>query len=169
MRGTAQFEGRRNRSASAADDRNFDRLLLGQIIYSHNRILGARAAERNIQYAREYVNRDNAGLRPRPLDRTVPTPHLTPAQPPALASKAYLRAFSDLRAIARDFEVPGRKERVVYGTHVDIPGVRTSSARSRHRRYRGVSAIEICIDHPDLEKPPVGIYSHAGAGSSGQC
>jgi hypothetical protein len=60
----------------------------------------------------------------------VPTPHLTPAQPPAPASKAYLRAFSDLRAIARDFEVPGRKERVVQGTHVDIPGVRTSSARS---------------------------------------
>jgi len=40
VRGTAQFEGRRNRGASAADDRDFDRLLLGQITYSHNRILG---------------------------------------------------------------------------------------------------------------------------------
>ena len=31
MRGTAKFEGRGNRCASAADDRNFDRFLLGQV------------------------------------------------------------------------------------------------------------------------------------------
>ena len=61
VRGTAQFEGRRNRGASAADDSNFDRLLFGQIIHSHNRILGL-GGRTNIQYAREYVNRDNAGL-----------------------------------------------------------------------------------------------------------
>jgi hypothetical protein len=32
VRGTAQFEGCRNRGASAADDGNFDRFLFGQII-----------------------------------------------------------------------------------------------------------------------------------------
>src|ERR1700722_9412028 len=69
VRGTAQFEGRRNRGASAADDGNFDRLLFGQIISSDNRISGARAAERNIQYAREYVNRGDARVA---LYRTVP-------------------------------------------------------------------------------------------------
>src|SRR5258708_28213485 len=45
VRRTAQFEGRRNRGASAADDGYFDRLLFGQIIYSHNRILGAQPNE----------------------------------------------------------------------------------------------------------------------------
>ena len=93
VRGTAQFESRRNRGASATDDGNSNRLLSGQTISSHNRILGARATERNIQYAREYVNRADAGRRPR-LDMTVPTPHSTSAQPPALALKVYVRAFS---------------------------------------------------------------------------
>ena len=31
VRGTAKFEGRRNRGTSAPDDRNFDRVLLGQV------------------------------------------------------------------------------------------------------------------------------------------
>lgn len=39
MRGTAKFEGRRNRGASTADDGNSDRLLFGQIISSHIRFL----------------------------------------------------------------------------------------------------------------------------------
>jgi len=58
VRGTAKFEGRRNRGASATDDGNFDRLLFGQIISSYGRILGSYLAERNIQHARDYVNRD---------------------------------------------------------------------------------------------------------------
>ena len=57
---TAKFEGRRNRGASAADNGNFDRLLFRQIISPHDRFLGAYLAERNIQYAHGYVNRDNA-------------------------------------------------------------------------------------------------------------
>jgi len=56
VRGTAKFEGRRNRGASAADNGNFDRLLFRQIISSHDRFFGAYLAERNIQYARDYVN-----------------------------------------------------------------------------------------------------------------
>jgi hypothetical protein len=92
VRGTAQFESCRNRGAAATDDGNSDWLLFGQTISSHDRTLSARA-ERNIQYAREYVNRDDASRRPR-LDMTVPTPHSTSAQPPALALKFYVRAFS---------------------------------------------------------------------------
>ena len=78
--GTAQFERSRNRGASAANHGNFDRGLLGQVINSHNWILGVRGAERNIQHARDYVNRDDAGLRPRPAYRTVPTPRLASAE-----------------------------------------------------------------------------------------
>ena len=58
--GAAQFERSGNRGASASDDGNFDRRLFGQIIYSQNRTLGTRVTERNIQYARDYVNRDDA-------------------------------------------------------------------------------------------------------------
>src|SRR5580704_11474827 len=82
VRGTAQFEGRRNRGASAADYSNFDRLLFRQIVSSQYRILGTNRTERNIQYVREYVNRDDAGLRL--LDRTVPTPRMTSAQSAAM-------------------------------------------------------------------------------------
>src|SRR5260370_29913836 len=39
VRRTAKFESRRNRGASATDDCNLNGLLLGQIMYSHNRIL----------------------------------------------------------------------------------------------------------------------------------
>jgi len=56
VRRTAKFEGRRNRGASAADNGNFDRLLFRQIISPHDRFLGAYLVERNIQYARDYVN-----------------------------------------------------------------------------------------------------------------
>ena|SRR6266404_1560570 len=77
--GAAQFERSRNRGASAANHGNFDRRLFGQVIYSRNRILGVREAERNIQHARDYVNRDDASLRPRPAYRTVPTPRLASA------------------------------------------------------------------------------------------
>jgi hypothetical protein len=45
VRGTAQFEGRRNCGASAADDGNFDRLLFGQTISSRNRILAMQPNE----------------------------------------------------------------------------------------------------------------------------
>ena len=79
VRGTAKFEGRGDRGTSAADDSNFNRLLFGQVIYSHNRILGARAAERNIQYAHEYVNRDSAGSRP--LHRTALSGESSPLAP----------------------------------------------------------------------------------------
>src|SRR5258708_23989272 len=78
--GAAQFERSRNRGASATNHGNFDRRLFGQVIYSHNRILVVRGAERNIQHTRDYVNRDDAGLRPRPAYRTVPTPRLPSAE-----------------------------------------------------------------------------------------
>lgn len=48
VRGAAQFESSGDRSASATYDGNSDRLLFGQTISSRNRILGARATERNI-------------------------------------------------------------------------------------------------------------------------
>ena len=45
VRGAAKFEGRRNRGASAADDRNFDRFLMGQVeflVRSDSRYVSSR-------------------------------------------------------------------------------------------------------------------------------
>src|ERR1700688_4344751 len=84
----------------------------------------------------------------------------------ALGSFPRRPAFVQLRTVARYLEVRGREERIVNRAHVHVPRVRTRRMRSRHRRDRGIAAIQICIDHSDLEKPLIRIHRNPSRGCS---
>ncbi len=70
-----------------------------------------------------------------------------------------------LRTVARDFEIRGGEEGVIHRAHIDVPGVRAIRVGAGHRGDRGIAAFEIGIDHPNLEKPFVGIHGDASTGS----